>query len=156
MSILAQLLKFGLVGLLATFVHALIALLLIQFGLGPLLANPIAFLVAFQISYIGHSRWSFNVTKRRRFSHMCRFFIVSIFGILCSQGLLFGLLEWTQLTASISLLIALGISAVCTFYLSRQWAFRNFEATRQITTQDDSFLRSDDQPDASQFSEIVI
>jgi putative flippase GtrA len=132
MRLLAQLLRFGLVGLLATLVHALIALLLIQFGFGPLLANPLAFLVAFQISYLGHSRWSFNLTKPCRFSHMSRFFIVSIFGILCSQGFLFGLLEFTRLTASISLLIALGISAVCTFFLSRQWAFRELETDTQI------------------------
>lgn len=127
MRILNQLFKFGLVGLLATLVHALVALLLIQFGVEPLLANPIAFLVAFQISYFGHSRWSFNLAKPYRFSHMGRFFIVSIFGILCSQGTLFGLLRLNKLTASISLLIALGISAVCTFHLSQQWAFRDFE-----------------------------
>lgn len=132
MIMLTQLLKFGLVGLLATLVHALIALFLIQFGLEPLLANPIAFLVAFQLSYLGHSRWSFGSKKSYRLMHMYRFFIVSILGILCSQALLFGLLKLTRLTAAISLLTALGISAVCTFYLSRQWAFRDFKTDMQI------------------------
>ena len=131
MGVLTQLLRFGLVGLLATAVHAIIALLLIRFGFDPLFANPIAFLVAFQVSYIGHSKWSFNSTKPRRLSNIYRFFIVSASGILCSQGLLFGLLRLTELTASISLLIALGISAICTFYLSRQWAFRDFKADSQ-------------------------
>jgi putative flippase GtrA len=127
MGILTQLLRFGMVGLFATAVHATIALLLIRFDFDPLFANPIAFLVAFQISYIGHSNWSFHSITPRRFSSVYRFLIVSIFGILCSQGLLFGLLRLTELSASISLLIALGISAICTFYLSRQWAFRDFE-----------------------------
>jgi len=133
MKIIAQLVKFGLVGLLATIVHGLIALTLIRFNFSPLIANPIGFLVAFQVSYFGHSRWSFRSNTPRRLSHQGKFFFVSISGLLCSQGLLYGLLKLTVLSESVSLIIALGISAGFTFLLSRQWAFRDSDLEGKVS-----------------------
>lgn len=53
--------RFGLVGLLSTAVHiAIVWLLLALASVGPILANTLAFLTAFCISFTGNYLWTFR------------------------------------------------------------------------------------------------
>ena len=49
-----RVLKFGLIGALATLVHIIIGAILIQSGQPPLIANALAFATAFLVSFVGH------------------------------------------------------------------------------------------------------
>jgi len=56
-----ELLWFGIVGVSAMLVHlGSVALVLVPLGLPPLVANVFGFLLAFQVSHIGHHRFTFS------------------------------------------------------------------------------------------------
>lgn len=57
---LHQFLRFGLVGGLATLVHLLVGTTLIHSGWPALTANPVSFLIAFVVSFMGHFGFSFS------------------------------------------------------------------------------------------------
>lgn len=122
-SLVFQLARFGLVGVAATGVHFMVALGLHWFGLALLLANVVAFLAAFQVSYWGHSQWSFGGHGLSRRQSLKRFFGVSIAGFLVNEGLLFLLTRTTELPAAVMLAIVLVVVALLTFAASKFWAF---------------------------------
>ena len=120
----AQVMRFGVVGVSAMCVHMLVVTLLVPAGLHPLLANIIAFLVAFQVSYFGHARWTFSVADPNSRKHKLRFFIVAILSFLTNEMLYALLLTIFHLHYLVALFIVLAVVALLTFVLSRLWAFR--------------------------------
>jgi len=119
-----QLLRFGIIGLLATFVHMVIGFLLIQSGWQPLVANTLAFATAFLVSFIGHLRFSFANQDVGAASALRRFLVVALIGFGCNQAILVVLLSWGMISDTIALWISTGCAAILTFILSRIWAFR--------------------------------
>ncbi|WP_339636921.1 GtrA family protein [uncultured Sulfitobacter sp.] len=119
-----QLLRFGIVGLLATFVHMVIGFLLIQSNWQPVFANLLAFTIAFLISFIGHLGFSFADQVVSPSSALWKFALVALIGFACNEMLLIMLLSEGELTDTVSLWISTGCAAVLTFALSRLWAFR--------------------------------
>lgn len=119
-----QLLRFGIVGLLATFVHMVIGFLLIQSNWLPVMANLLAFTIAFVVSFIGHLGFSFADQAVNPSSALWKFALVALIGFACNEVLLIMLLFEGQLTDTVSLWISTGSAAVLTFALSRVWAFR--------------------------------
>ena len=118
-----QIMKFGSVGLLATVIHYITAISLFSFEVSPMWANLFAFLVAFQVSFFGHYRWTFAAKDIRSSTAFQRFACVSLLGFLINETLLFLLLEWTPITPRWALFIVLLTVAGFTFLLSRTWAF---------------------------------
>lgn len=118
-----QLSRFGLVGIAATAVHFLVAVGLNWLGITLLVANLVAFIVAFQVSYWGHSKWSFDGHGLSRSQSMFRFFTVSVVGFLINETLLFVLQANTDLAPEILLGIVLSVVAFLTFGASKFWAF---------------------------------
>ncbi|WP_280567464.1 GtrA family protein [Chromohalobacter sp. 296-RDG] len=112
--------RFGLVGVMATGAHLLVAGVLL--GLWPnmseFVANIVAFLVAFQISLIGHRRLTFRRRGRAR-----RFFLVAASGFILNNGVLATLLAVTPLHGFIAVAIATLTVPVLTYLASRFWAF---------------------------------
>ena len=119
-----QWLRFGMVGLLATFVHMMIGFLLIQSTWHPLLANLLAFTIAFVVSFIGHLGFSFADQEVSTSSALWKFALVALVGFVCNEVLLIMLLSEGDLSDTVSLWISTGSAAVLTFALSRLWAFR--------------------------------
>jgi len=115
--------RFGIVGVLAMATHYLLVLLLVHFSVAPLIANVFAFVGAFQVSYWGHSSWSFSDLSASRKDSFRRFVIVSVSGFLLNELLFFLFLKFTHIPYQISLLIVLPFVAGLTFLLSRHWAF---------------------------------
>lgn len=119
-----QLLKFGMVGVMATFVHMVIGYLLIQAGWHPLFANMLAFAIAFLVSFAGHLGFSFSDQDVRPRTALRRFSVVALIGFGCNQALLVVLLLQGSVSHTVALWVSTGCAAILTFILSKIWAFR--------------------------------
>jgi putative flippase GtrA len=115
--------RFGIVGVLAMATHYVLVILLVNFSITPLIANVFAFIGAFQVSYWGHSSWSFSDLSASRRDSFRRFVIISVSGFLLNELLFFLFLKFTNIPYQISLLIVLPFVAGLTFLFSRHWAF---------------------------------
>lgn len=118
MALAHEIARFGLVGLVATAVHAAVAVSLVTFAsLSPHVANVIAFAVAFSVSFVGHSKFTF-----RKVGSPLRFLATVLIGFLANILALEALL-----TASVPAHFAVGISTlaapVVVFILSKLWVF---------------------------------
>jgi putative flippase GtrA len=116
--------RFGLVGLAATAVHMLIVWLLIEMITVPILvANLIAFLTAFGVSFTGNYVWTFASPGSPK-SAMCRFFLISS-GAFAANTVILALLarsEW--LTPALAALCAAVVIPLITYVASRLWGFK--------------------------------
>jgi putative flippase GtrA len=115
--------RFGIVGVLAMATHYVLVIILVNFSITPLIANVFAFIGAFQVSYWGHSSWSFSDLSASRRDSFRRFVIISVSGFLLNELLFFLFLKFTNIPYQISLLIVLPFVAGLTFLFSRHWAF---------------------------------
>jgi putative flippase GtrA len=118
-----QLMRFGVVGVAAMVVHWLVAVALVRLGLAPLIANVLAFAVAFNVSYWGHRRWTFAATTAHG-TTVRRFFAVALGSFALNEFLYYLLLRFTRLDYQTALALVLVAVAGLTFVLSRYWAFK--------------------------------
>lgn len=127
-DLLRQIVRFGLVGGLATLVHIGIFLGLAD-GLGfhPQAANLLAWFTAFIISFLGHFHWTFQDnpvgTPRRATDALIRFLAVSLLGLGLNSGIVMvvvGILDAPNAMAA--LLMATLVPALL-FAINRFWAF---------------------------------
>jgi putative flippase GtrA len=120
-----QLAWFVLVGLAALMVHmAAVWMLVSHFRQQPLNANIAGFLIAFLVSFWGHSRLTFRAHAARARESLPRFFVVACLGFALNQFAYARLLAYFGPTDYLPLLalVLFGV-ALCTFILSRIWAF---------------------------------
>lgn len=134
-ALIQQLARFTIVGLAAMTTHLLVTILLVRHtGSPPLVANLIAFGIAFQISYNGHARWTFNPQVEPRSSSQAstppphsrktRFLGVALAGLVLNESLFAWLLHATPLPYETALACVLILVAGFTFLISKCWAFR--------------------------------
>src|SRR5882757_11403795 len=91
--LLPQLLRFGIVGLLATATHAAIyGYAVSKTAIPPLTANPAAFAVAFAISFVGHRYWTFAEQNSER--ALPKFFATALLGFCSNQFITWLLVEY--------------------------------------------------------------
>lgn len=114
---------FASVGVTALLLHLLLVSLRVPLGLAPLLANVLAYLVAFQVSYWGHRLKTFEAGHLPHRQTLPRFFAVASLSFLLNEALYFILLHATALDYRMALLMVLVMVARVTFILSRLWAF---------------------------------
>jgi putative flippase GtrA len=118
-------LLFTAVGLSATVTHLLVVFILVHsYAFPPLFANIIAFLVAFQISFIGHKYLTFSGLFTERSLQLPHYFAVAMSAGIMNEFLYYLFLRFTHLNYFISLIIVIGLVAVYTYILSRNWACR--------------------------------
>ena len=120
-----QVLKFSSVGALAACTHFLVVICLVQLGiLTPLVANVVAFLVAFNVSYFGHSRWTFySATSNYNHRNAYKLFIVASISFITNESLFYLLMKYAHLPYPMALAITLVLVATGTFIASKRWAF---------------------------------
>lgn len=112
------------VGVSALITHWLVVVLLVPLlGLHPLLANVVAFLVAFNVSYFGHRHLTFQASERTHRQTLPRFATVAASSFLLNEALYWALLSYTSLRYDIAMLLVLGSVAVLTYVLGKFWAF---------------------------------
>lgn len=122
---LQSLVIFAAVGVAAAVVHLSIVWVLVsQWPIPALLANPVGFFVAFWVSFFGHRHGSFKADEPHPIRRaMPRFALVAIVGFIGNELLYAALLAWTPLPYTVALLIVIAIVAVATYLSSRFWAF---------------------------------
>jgi putative flippase GtrA len=120
---IAELVRFGVVGVAAMATHWCVVALLVPLGITPLLANVIGFCIAFNVSFFGHHHWTFTSTDSQKDTFR-RFVGVAVLGFVINESMYSVLLKFTSLDYRIALLIVLASVAGLTYLLSRFWAFR--------------------------------
>ena len=88
------------------------------------LANAIAFVVAFFVSFTGHRFLSFKNSGTSVKQSLLRFFITALAGFLTNELVFVLLFRFLGFNDWIALLIGIATAAAQTFVLSRFWAFR--------------------------------
>lgn len=122
---LPQGLQFVLVGGSAAATHlAVVGLLVALWGLPPLGANVLGFLVAFIVSYNGHAWLTFAVAQVRGWGTVARFFAVACLSFVANELLYAAALHWLDWHYFWSLAAVLVLVAIGTFVLSKFWAFK--------------------------------
>jgi putative flippase GtrA len=123
-----RIIKFGVVGCLATLVHLGVLAFSVQvLSIPPMAGNVVAFCVAFIVSYLGQTLWTF---ADRNHDHagsgsVGRFLSVQVFSnFVLNQGLFFLLIEYTALHYLVASVIVLITVAFVTYLLSYFWALR--------------------------------
>ncbi len=128
-------LRFIAVGGCAAVVHYIVVLLCVEyFQIAVLLANVVAFLLAFCVSFSGHAYLTFypaelsNVSDAiwpmQRFKKtLPRFFIVAVSAFACNEMLLYFLIKHIDWPYQFALAVTLMAVAGVTYIVSKYWAF---------------------------------
>jgi putative flippase GtrA len=125
-----QLFWFGVVGVTAMLVHlGTVSLMFVPWGIHPLTANVLGFLIAFQVSHAGHRAFTFTKSTVSVNNTRLRFFAVAAGSFLVNEALFAALLHFTTLDYRVALAIVLVVVAALTFFLARNWAFAAQEAS---------------------------
>ena len=126
---LPQWMQFAGVGGSAAATHLLMVFVLVQgAGMAPLLANVLAFLVAFVVSYNGHRLFTFSEADAHGWHVVGKFFAVACLSFVVNELLYMAALRWLSWHYLWSLFAVLLLVAVGTFVLSKFWAFRSANA----------------------------
>lgn len=119
--------RFALVGIVATLVHMLMVWALIELNLfPPLIANLIAFLTAFIMSFTGHYHWTFQRPGNPRRA-LKRLFLISSFGFAVNMLLLASLIKTGWVSDSLAAILAASVVPAIGFLASRFWGFKKVE-----------------------------
>lgn len=115
--------RFGLVGLLATAVHiAIVWLLLTLTSVAPMLANTLAFLTAFCISFTGNYLWTFRSPGSPRRA-IFRFFVIAVSAFVVNTLILAFLVPKGWFLPVTSAILSASLVPAITFLASRLWCF---------------------------------
>ena len=125
-----ELARFGIVGVTATLVHYVAAILFVEFlGFDPLAANVIAFWCGFPVSFAGHMFWTFREQteghcSRDKVQSWTKFFIAALVGLAVSQLVVFVTVDVMFVHHRIAFAAALILAPAVVFFLSKILAFR--------------------------------
>ena len=109
----------------AALTHILIVLILVTYlQLPPLTANIIAFLCAFNISFLGHKYLTFSNLHDRKQLSLPHFFLVAISAGVINELLYYVCLRYTYLNYVSALILVLGCVSLYSFVISKYWACR--------------------------------
>ena len=115
--------RFGFVGIFSTTIHLLTVYLILFFTKqSPYIANTIAFMLGFAVSFVGNYYWTFKVSGNLRQS-IQRFVIISFSAFCLSTLILTAMLAKQWFTPAVSGALAALIIPVLNFIGSRLWAF---------------------------------
>ena len=119
--------RFGIVGLFATTVHIATFWLSLTFAkFTPLLANSLAFLAAFWISFIGNYLWTFRSPGCPRHA-MFRFFVIAVSAFVVNTLILAFLVHKGWFSPIISVALTASLVSVGSFSASQRWGFARGE-----------------------------
>lgn len=123
---LAQLARFGVVGLLATAVHAGVYIGTVKpLLLTPLPANFAGFGCAFILSFLGHRHWTFaaQAAGTPAAGSLARFLATALLGLASNSCITWLLVERLGLPSESALAGILFVTPLLTFACSKYWVF---------------------------------
>lgn len=136
---LHQLLRFGVVGILATALHSGIYLLAIHgLGFSAQLANVLGFLFAVTLSAVGHARITFDVPAEQRWPGMLRFSLIALLGFALNASFVFFTTHIIGAAPSFAVYFILFVTPVVTFLAAKFWAFSE---PKQSSESDDTLQK---------------
>ncbi len=116
--------RFGVVGITATAIHILtVYVVLSKTTLPTLLANGLAFLVAFSFSFTGNYIWTFQSPSSPQ-KAMFRFLAISLFAFIANTFILTTLLNIKWFLPFYATMVSAMIVPLITFSASRFWGFK--------------------------------
>ncbi len=116
---------FAITGASAACVHLLIVLNLVaSLSVPPLIANIIAFLIAFNVSFLGHKYMTFSRLQDAKQLSLPHFFLVASSAGILNEFLYYLFLKYSHLNYMIALIIVLGLVSIYSYFFSRFWACR--------------------------------
>jgi putative flippase GtrA len=127
-GIFGQLVRFGIVGVLATGIYAAVYLPLVYRVLPAgyaFAAVPPAFVVAAAFGFFAHGRWSFrdHGVRESGVAQPFKFVVVQGFGMLLNAGFTLGLVDLAGAPEWAPLVPAMLVTPIATFALNRKWVF---------------------------------
>jgi putative flippase GtrA len=115
--------RFSLVGIAAAGIHiGIVWILIAQTDISVLIANFVAFLVAFGFSFIGQYFWTFRSTSNLRRT-LLRFFSVALGAFITNNLILVVLLNTQLLDDLLAAVFAVFVIPLITYLAGRFWAF---------------------------------
>lgn len=125
-TLVRQLFFFGVVGVLATATHYVVALFAHEYlSISLYLANLAGYLCAVMVSYHGHGKITFQHTMGHRV--FIRFAVMSVTTFVLSEVLLVVLEQYAGISHRFSLLAVVLSIPLLSFSLAKLWVFRHAE-----------------------------
>ncbi len=119
---MATIARFGVVGIFATAVHAAVFLGLSETAaLNALYANWIGFSVAFAVSLVGHSRWTFNTELTS--GRTIRFLVTAAIGLAANTGFVYLIVDMLDFRPAMVLPFIVFVTPALVYVVSKFWAF---------------------------------
>lgn len=120
----AEMARFGSVGLAATAVHAgVYAALVAVASAPPQSSNFIAFAIAFVVSFLGHHHFTFRGRSRSAGRAAVRFLVVALAGYALNAGFVALTTQKLAKPPLVAVLFMLFVTPVVTYVLAKLWAF---------------------------------
>ncbi|VEB32833.1 GtrA family protein [Legionella cherrii] len=120
-----RLIYFAGIGGSAALIHLFVVFNLVNFmQIQALTANVFAFLIAFNVSFLGHKYLTFSRLHNEKILSLPHFFLVAASAGIINEMLYFLLLRYTTLNYMFALFLVLGLVSVYSFTISRFWACR--------------------------------
>lgn len=109
----------------AALIHLFTVFNLVKFmHVQALIANVFAFLVAFNVSFLGHKYLTFSRLHNEKILSLPHFFLVAASAGIINEIFYFLLLHYTTLNYLFALFLVLGFVSIYSFFISRFWACR--------------------------------
>lgn len=122
-ALITKLARFGVVGITATAVHAVIVVVLVEFiAVDSKVATAIAFLMAFFVSYLGGKKWVFVNSGTERYL-LFRFLSVSCISFLLSLLGMYWVVDILYVSYLWGVFISCVLVPLVTFYMHNNWTF---------------------------------
>jgi putative flippase GtrA len=122
-DIARQVSKFGMTGIIATIVHSLVLVVLVEFGgWAPTPANLVAFLSAAVVSYTGNYYWTYDSNRDHRHS-IWRFVFVALIAALMNYLIFTLMVDQWNAHYLLALVVVITIVPLFSFTVQRYWVF---------------------------------
>jgi len=120
---ISQILRFICVGVIAAIVNLGVVVFIVEVTtIKPLIANIFAFIVALQISYRGHRKFTFSTTRTSHFKTFPKLLFLQLLNLIANEYL-FALLLSFHFYYPIALFIVLASMPLFTFLISKYFIF---------------------------------
>lgn len=132
-NLFKQILKFGLVGIIATLIDYILLYILTEFfNIYYLISSIISFSVSVIFNYIASVKWVFDVDKEKnsKLKELIVFIILSVIGLGINQAIMWLLSEKIQLYYMISKIFATAV-VMCWNFVTRKLFLENKKKDNQ-------------------------
>jgi putative flippase GtrA len=120
----AQFVRYGIVGVLLMFAYLGLALLLVTvFGLAPIWASPLSFVLCVPLAYLGQSIVVFRARWGDR-AQQTRFLATTIMGFIIASGVAPALALFAEVPLYVNFLVVCILVPLTNFVVFRFWVFR--------------------------------